>query len=158
MRKVGHYKRKTFIRTILNDKKSSKIWLHGTRKAWRGVELKILPYSTIVPTAITALVAIESEHSSGRYSPSFSIWWNLHYNANVIAALNNVENASREPYVVIDEDQVIYDSNVWVYGNDFTSEEPVTVQVTLEEVPLSEIGKIESLSRVATYMGIRNPV
>ena len=58
---------------------------------------------------------------------------------------------------VIDEDQVIYDSNMWVYGNDFTSEEPVTVQVTLEEVPLSEIGKIESLSRVATYMGIRNP-
>jgi hypothetical protein len=145
------------IRTILNDRKSSKIWLHGTRKAWKVVDLKVLPYSTLNPTAITAHVSIQSGHSSGRYSPTSTIWWNLHYNANLIAALNYQENGMRPASVVINENQIIYDSNMWIYANDYTSNDPVTVMVVLEEVALNDIGQIESLARVATYMGERAP-
>ena len=53
------------------------------------------------------------------------------------------------------DDWPVYDTDVWLYVHSSQASEDIICSVTLEEVELSQIGKLASLARITNYKATR---
>lgn len=160
---TGKYR--TLIKTMGHaadeDDDSYRICIEGTGKAYRVADIRMMSGTIGSVPGLVGVVQIPNWYPdatggvpSALYKPTSTIQFNGPVSSTVIAMYVQSESAPNAPYIFID-DWPIYDTDIWLYVHSTQTGEELIVSVTLEEVELTEIGKLASLNRIADLQATR---
>jgi len=138
-----------------------KLCIEGTGKAYRVADIRLMSGTIGSVPSLIGIIQIPSfypDYNSGvpssLYEPTTSVVFNGPIDSQILAMFVQSESAPSNPYIFID-DWPVYDSDVWLYVHSTQSGEKIICSVTLEEVELTEIGKLASLARITNYKATR---